>query len=174
MSSLKYLCVGKIGKPHGLKGAFFVAGRDTPLPDMREICIGEDPEIGKWIPVSRSYFQGDREILEVSTITSRTSEGLIHQPIWIKRSELNLSSEEFLWIDLEGQTVFADDGCELGVISQVANYGASDIVEIESGEKILSLPLISDYFILPMVPGPVRLKQNSEFFSDLWELKRET
>ena len=172
MTSSKYLCLGKIGKPHGLKGAFFVAGRDTPLPDVSEICIGLNPDLGAWVLVSRNEQQGERAILEVSSILDRTTaEGLIHQPIWIKRTDLHLDKEEFLWIDLEGQAVFSADGVKLGDISTVANYGASDVVEIESNEKFLSLPLISDYFSLPIAPGPIHLKQDSDFFLDLWEIK---
>ena len=146
MSSKKYIQLGKVGKAHGLKGAFFVSGRDEEFPDVDKVYIGSHPESGRFLSVKAVKWQSERSLLEVDSIDARErAEALLHQDIWIERAQLPLEDDECLWIDLEGSVVFTSDKLELGRILEVANYGASDIVEIVRDKKRLSLPLIEDY-----------------------------
>lgn len=175
MSSKKYIQLGKVGKAHGLKGAFFVSGRDEGFPEVDKIYIGSHPESGRFLAVRAVKWQSERSILEVDSIVARESaEALLHQDIWIERAQLPLEDDECLWIDLEGSVVFTSDQHPLGQISEVANYGASDIVEIVKDKKRLSLPLIEDYFKFPLNPERLEVKQDLDFFTDLWEENHET
>ncbi len=175
MSSKKYIQLGKVGKAHGLKGAFFVSGRDEEFPDVDKVYIGSHPESGRFLSVKAVKWQSERSLLEVDSIDARErAEALLHQDIWIERAQLPLEDDECLWIDLEGSVVFTSDKLELGRILEVANYGASDIVEIVRDKKRLSLPLIENYFKFPLNPEQIEVKQDLEFFTDLWEEDHET
>jgi 16S rRNA processing protein RimM len=170
MTLSRYLNLGKVGKPHGLKGAFFVSGRDEALPKVDRIYIGSKPESTPSVRITSMKWQGDRSVLEIESIRDRESaEAILHQDIWIERSQLKLEATDCLWIDLEGKVVWTSDHMELGRISDVANYGASDIVEIVKGKQRMSLPLIQDYFKWPVQPEKIEVKQDLSFFSDLWE-----
>lgn len=170
MTPSRYLSLGKVGKPHGLKGAFYVSGRDEALPQVGRISIGPNPESARSMEIKSMKWQGDRSILEVDGIRDRESaEAILHQEIWIERSQLKLEPTDYLWVDLEGALVVTSDQLELGRISGVANYGASDIVEIVKGNKRMSLPFIQDYFKFPIQSAKIEVKQDLDFFSDLWE-----
>ena len=72
--------------------------------------------------------------------------------VYVLRSELpELEDNEAYWFELVGMNVINLDDEILGVVDTVANYGASDILEINSqltkNEKIL-IPFIRNKFVI--------------------------
>jgi 16S rRNA processing protein RimM len=72
--------------------------------------------------------------------------------VYVLRSELpELEENEAYWFELVGMNVINLDDEILGVVDTVANYGASDILEINSqltkNEKIL-IPFIRNKFVI--------------------------
>lgn len=199
MSKDQFLRLGKVGKAQGLKGHFYVSDRSEPLPDLKEIFLGLSDQDRQGFKVKSQSWNGERNILSVTGIDDRTAaESFLHKEIWMPRADLQLNNNEILWVDLEGLPVIASDETPMGFVRIIANYGASDIVEIVKDGKLLSLPLTSDYFDLsffnrahsvksdslndPLTGIPVnitletklniealRLNQDATFFSEYWE-----
>jgi len=147
MANQKFLLLGKVGKSQGLKGHFYVSSRGETLPKLEKIYISPTQPNEQFYRIKSQNWNGERNIISVFGVEDRTAaEAILHHEIWMLRSDLKLKSDEILWVDLEGLAVIADDGTPMGTIRQVANYGASDIVEIVKNGKLLSLPFIHDYF----------------------------
>lgn len=66
--------------------------------------------------------------------------------IYMKRSDLNLSDDEYLYVDLIDALVIDDDNTELGIIKSIEQSKANDLLKIKS-DKDFYIPLISEYIV---------------------------
>ncbi|HXH89202.1 MAG TPA: ribosome maturation factor RimM [Gaiellaceae bacterium] len=126
--------VGKVGRPHGIDGSFFVeepsevAGRFAPGAKLWV----EDAEAE--IVVSKRG-SGRRPVLKLDRAVTRGS------TLSIPRADLPAPEEDTYYVfQLVGLAVEEDGGRPLGRVKEVHNGPANDSVELESG---LLLPLIA-------------------------------
>ena len=125
--------VGRVGRPHGVHGAFFVEN-----PSEREgafavgavvLAAGEPAKV-----VSSSRGSGGRPVIRLDRAVERGTE------LAVERNALpNLASDEFYVFELVGLSVEQEDGRVLGRVREVLQYPANDVLELDSG---LSLPLV--------------------------------
>ena len=125
--------VGRVGRPHGVRGAFFVEG-----PSEREevfaigstvLAAGEPAKV-----VSSSRGSGGRPVIKLDRTVERGAE------LAVERTALpQLDDDEFYVFDLVGLTVQEEEGRLLGSVREVLQYPANDVLELDSG---LSLPLV--------------------------------
>ena len=169
-----WIQIGIVGKAQGLRGAFFVAQRDEELPPgLKKILVGPQPEKGRVLTVLESRRSGERPVLQCLELTSReAAETLKMQPIWCERSVLALEEKsEYLWSDLVGKTVRDVEGKALGTITAVGNFGASDVVRIDSADRQWTeIPFVSAYFDMSFRAddSELRLTVPNETFADTW------
>jgi 16S rRNA processing protein RimM len=127
------VAVGRVGKPHGLDGAFFVEG------------ASEDP---RWFKVGAKLFAGGEE-LEVVT-ARRGAQGRpvirLSQPVErgaaleVPREALPEPEEgEYYRFQLIGLDVVEEGGRPLGRVADIAPGIANDVLALEGG---LLLPLV--------------------------------
>lgn len=167
--------IGTIGKAHGLRGAFFVSGRDEPIPStIKIILIGKSPEDSKKSNLlSRSTGAGNSEVLRCDAALDRTAiESLQGQALWVHRDELGLEDEgDCLRTDLIGKQVMDSRGSMVGTIDNIYNCGASDIATITNGNKGVDIPIVATYFDMNFsADSPqLQLTVTSDVFDDLWE-----
>lgn len=171
----EWLKLGVVGKSHGLKGAFFVSGRDAPIPStIKQIVIGLSPEKGKETRVLFSRQQGQRVVLQCDLIvTPEAVQEWIGQSLWVQRQVIPVNDDrEYLWSDLYGKLVQGSDGIALGKIVTVNNYGATDVVEIQSDhQRTLALPFISLYVDMSFKGSDpvIHLVVPASTFDEAWE-----
>jgi 16S rRNA processing protein RimM len=126
--------IGRVGKPHGLDGAFFV---EQPSDDKRWWGLG-------------ARFLADGE--EVEVILKRTSSGRpvvkldreVARGAWleVERAELPPTEEgEFYVFQLAGLEVVEEGGRVLGRVADVRPGVANDVLELDSGA---ALPMVED------------------------------
>ena len=125
--------VGRVGRPHGVHGAFFVEN-----PSEREgafavgavvLAAGEPAKV-----VSSSRGSGGRPVIRLDRAVERGTE------LAVERNALpNLASDEFYVFELVGLSVEQEDGRVLGRVREVLQYPANDVLELDSG---VSLPLV--------------------------------
>lgn len=170
-----------MGRPHGLKGGFFVSGRDEPIPRrFREVQIGETTESARPAVVQWSGTQGARPLMVCSLASDRTgAEALTGLGIFVERLALHsaLPPDAWLWDELIGLSVIDAAGVAMGKVLHVYNAGASDILEIiDEHERILDVALVSNY--VDMERGLSRSEQSlrlavlKEVFAELWQKPR--
>ena len=125
--------IGRVGRPHGLDGSFFVEGPST-RPDAflkgAVVYVGGEPAK---IVVSKRGSQG-RPVIRLDRRPERGA--LLEVP----RAELPpLEEGEYYTFQLVGLRVEEEGGRVLGQVADVLDYPANDVLELDSG---LSLPLV--------------------------------
>ena len=126
--------VGRVGKPHGLDGAFFVEGasdRTDVFAEGAPLFAGGEPAT----VVASRRGSGGRPVIRLDRPVERGAE------LAVGRATLpSLDDEdEFYVFQLVGLRVEEESGRLLGRVRQVLEYPANDVLELDSGA---SLPLV--------------------------------
>jgi len=125
--------VGRVGRPHGIDGSFFVEG-----PSEREgaFAIGAtlhvNGEPAKVVVSKRG--SGGRPVIRLDRRVDRGA------TLAVPRESLpGLDEDEYYAFQLVGLEVEEEGGRFLGRVRDVLDYPANDVLELDSG---LSLPLV--------------------------------
>jgi 16S rRNA processing protein RimM len=125
--------VGRVGKPHGLRGAFFVerASEDPARFEVGARLLVE----GEPASVVESKVSGGRPVIRLDRSVERGS------VLEVPRSELPPPADDSYYVtDLVGLEVVEQDGPVLGRVQDVAPGVANDVLELDSG---LALPFVA-------------------------------
>lgn len=139
-----YTAVGRVLKPHGLKGEIRVeafspaapnlqAGRFVFINSVRSKIVRARPDRGAWI-------------IQVAGFASRDSvEGLRGLLLEARDSDVRRDDDESYFIhELIGLRVITNEGEALGRITEVLQSGAADVYVIRDGDRELLIPAIGD------------------------------
>jgi 16S rRNA processing protein RimM len=127
------LPAGRVGRPHGLEGAFHVEDPGHPLAQGTDVVIGE-----RRATVTRRAGSDARPLIEVSGIDDRdAAESLRGQAILVPGGREELGPDEWYDDDLIGCRI---EG--LGEVRAVLHGPSCDLLEV-GDEKVL-VPLIHD------------------------------
>lgn len=131
-SSTDLVSVGRVGKPHGLDGSFFV---ERASDDSERFKIGSVLHVdGKTARVEASKRSGGRPVIRLDRAVPRGSE------LTIPRDDLPPTGEnEYYAFQLVGLEVVEEGGRALGRVAQVVPGVANDVLELDSGP---ALPLV--------------------------------
>jgi 16S rRNA processing protein RimM len=161
-ASGKWVTIGVIGAPHGVKGAVFV---NTALENPLDLCTygpltlkdGRVLEVASVKPTKAT-----RVIAAFKGIATRDqAQALTHQELLVPRACLPiLKGETFYHADLIGLDAMGPSGEKLGKVVAVHNFGAGDILEIKTGDDTVMVA-----FTKTFVPD-VDLKQSALTVSD--------
>jgi 16S rRNA processing protein RimM len=126
--------IGRVGKPHGLGGAFFV---EQASEDPQRFVVGASLLVrGLPARVLESKRSGGRPVIRRDREVERGAE------LQIPRSELpSLPEDSYYAFELVGLEVEEEGGRLLGRVQDVASGVANDVLELDSG---LSLPMVED------------------------------
>ena len=124
--------VGRVGKPHGLDGSFFV---ENASEDAARFAVGAslrlDGEPAKVVASKRSR---GRPVIRLDREAPRGAE------LAVPRSELPPPGEdEYYEFQLVGLSVDEEGGRALGRVTSVQPAPANDVLELDSG---VLLPLV--------------------------------
>ncbi len=124
--------VGRVGKPHGLDGSFFV---EQASEDAERFAEGATLLVdGETAAVVASKRAGGRPVIRLDREAARGAE------LMVPRSELPPPAEnEFYAFELVGLSVEDEDGTALGRVAEVRPGVANDVLELDSGH---ALPLV--------------------------------
>ena len=125
--------VGRVGKPHGLAGAFFV---ERPSSDPARFAVGAQLLVeGEPAVVVESKQSGGRPVIRLDRSVAR---GVALQ---VARSELPPPDDDSFYVtDLVGLEAVEQDGSVLGRVTEVSPGVANDVIELDSG---LALPFVA-------------------------------
>ena len=125
--------VGRVGRPHGVDGAFFVeqpSRRAAVFAVGTELYAGGEPAR---VTVSR-HGSGGRPVIRLDRPVERGATLAVPQASLPK-----LGEDEYYAFELVGLAVEEEGGRFLGRVADVVDYPANDVLELDSG---LSLPLV--------------------------------
>jgi 16S rRNA processing protein RimM len=119
--------VGRVGRPHGRDGSFYVEGADAPLAEGTPITVA-----GRTTAVERRAGTDERPLIRLDGIDGREVRGATlhaHEP---------LAEGEYLADDLVGCRV---EG--VGVVERVVNGPSCDVLEV--GDVLI--PFVEDAIV---------------------------
>ncbi len=170
-----WLKVGTVGRPQGIKGAFYVSGRDQPFEQKYDqVVIGDDPSEAPLHKILSQKTQSGRSLLITDKLQDREAASHLNgKAIWVKREQVKLdNNKEYLWHDLIGKKVFDCNDLYVGEICDIQNYGASDVVFIKNkADQQASLPFVAHYFMMDFVATDERIELvvPSKTLEELWQ-----
>jgi 16S rRNA processing protein RimM len=128
------VAVGRVGKPHGLAGAFFV---ENPSKDEARFAVGAELLVaGEPVRVVESKQARGRPVIRLDRPVERGS------TLEVPRESLRPpDKDEYYVFQLVGLDVEEEGGRLLGRVADVAPGVANDVLELDSG---LSLPMVED------------------------------
>jgi 16S rRNA processing protein RimM len=125
--------VGRVGRPHGLDGSFFVEG---PSERSEVFAVGAVVYVaGEPLKIlSSKRGAQNRPVIRLERRVDRGAE------LGVPRATLpELGEDEYYAFQLVGLQVEEEGGRALGRVADVLEYPANDVLELDSG---LSLPLV--------------------------------
>jgi 16S rRNA processing protein RimM len=150
----RFLELGVIQGPHGLKGALTVFSNTRPAQAIAGYSfwwLGDAPGSLKRYGVTRAWQHGGRILAELDGVADRNqAEQIKHLKIWVPVEEVDVAEDEYLWEDLIGcEVVRADSGELIGEVTALEEYGAQDILVVSTDPKAATqgewmLPFIED------------------------------
>jgi 16S rRNA processing protein RimM len=125
--------VGRVGRPHGVDGSFFVEdASESPERFARGATLLVDGEPAEIVVSKRGA--GGRFVIRLDRPVPRGA------TLSVRRDELPEPGEDTYYVfQLVGLAVEEEGGRELGVVADVENGPANDSLVLESG---LLLPLV--------------------------------
>jgi 16S rRNA processing protein RimM len=126
--------IGKVGKPHGIDGAFFI---EQPSSDERWWKVGSTFLAGgSPVEVVAARRSSGRPVVKLDRAVER---GAL---IEVERDALPPTDEdEYYAFELIGLPVVEENGRELGSVKAVTTGIANDVLELDTG---VLLPMIED------------------------------
>jgi 16S rRNA processing protein RimM len=124
--------VGRVGRPHGLAGAFVVenASDEPERFALGATLVGPDGPV----EIVESKIAGGRRVVRVEPGVERGAE------LKVPRAQLEPAGEdEYYVFELVGMDVVEDGGRPLGRVARVSSPPANDVLELESG---VALPFV--------------------------------
>ncbi len=146
------VCVGVITSVHGVKGYVKIRSfTDSPVDVISFKNVFD--EAGNNYKIRLVFPKKDYFIASIDGINNRNQAELLRNTkLFIKRSELPTPENgEFYHADLIGMEAQLNDGSKFGIVKNVVNFGAGDILEIYdiTSEKVIYYPFRKQF--VPMV-----------------------
>jgi 16S rRNA processing protein RimM len=126
--------VGRVGKPHGLDGAFFVeraSERENVFARGATLFVGGEAAT----VVTSRHGSGNRPVIRLDRHVERGVELAVERATLPQLED----ADEFYVFQLVGLNVEQEDGRLLGRVREVLEYPGNDVLELDSGA---SLPLV--------------------------------
>ena len=126
--------MGRVGRPHGLDGGFFVDGaseRKDVFAEGATLYAGGEPVT----VVGSRRGSGGRRVIRVDRHVERGVELAVARATLPRLDD----ADEFYVFQLVGLSVEEEGGRQLGRVREVLEYPGNDVLELDSGA---SLPLV--------------------------------
>ena len=136
----RFIEMGQIVAPHGIKGLMKVNPFCVDVAALRKYAPFYNKD-GQKINLEFKNALGRQILVHVDGVENRNeAEKWRGVRLFVERNALpELKADEYYICDLIGLSTLNEKGEKTGVVSNVFNYGAGDILEIETsqGSKIL-------------------------------------
>lgn len=149
----KLVLVGKVAKPHGIKGElkiFPYSGQAEDFTFFKEILLFDPVSSeGKNFTVTRSRGQGKFALLKLAGVENMDSSELLSgQEVWVRKEMLPpLAADEFYWHEMVGLHVVTDTGQHLGTVSSLFASGSQDILVITGMGHEYLIPAKNEFIV---------------------------
>ena len=142
----EFIVIGRIGKPHGVKGSIRVypltdfPGRFT---DLRSAYIDSTP-----VEIISAQYSNDFIIMNIKTFDTREKAASVTGRLLKidRRDAAPLSEGEYYAFDIIGLDVYDENGIQVGTVVNILKTGSNDVYVIAvPGQKDYLLPALKKY-----------------------------
>ena len=141
MAPAGLLSVGRIAKPHGLKGELIVVLTSNRTERVRVGSVLHTAT-GRQLTIAASAAHQDRWRVRFAEVPDRTRAEMLHGTELFAEP---LDDPDALWIhELIGADVVLPDGSAVGNVVAVESAGASDLVVLDDGRMIPMVFVVSN------------------------------
>jgi 16S rRNA processing protein RimM len=137
-----WLRAGRVGRPHGLDGSFYVTDPKPQLLDLGRALVLR----GATVTVTARKGTDARPIVRLERCTDRAgAEALRGEQLLARRAEAPPLGEDEWWEEeLEGCTVQAEGGRAIGVVTRLVALPSCEALDVERADgAALLVPLVS-------------------------------
>ncbi len=158
-----FLLIGKVAKPHGLRGQVKVHSYASSHENFcagRKVYLSLGQEM-KALLISEVKVQAHDLLLTFQGLDNRQqAEGLSGQALYMDKKDLNALPEgEYYWYQLIGSRAYDEQGRFLGIMEEIFPTAAHDIWVIRNGKEELLLPAVEDFVVSINIPqGEIRVR----------------
>jgi 16S rRNA processing protein RimM len=144
--------IGRVLHPHGLGGEILVEpylNDLTCFDGLREVAVLLADGHFQSYQVLHVRRMGERLLLQLADCGSQEiARSLAGYELCIGRAELPPAPDgEFYWFDLEGLTVYTEDGACLGRVEEFFPTGSNEVLVVRQGMRETLLPFIKDVIL---------------------------
>ncbi len=142
---MEKILIATVLRPQGLSGEL-----KCKLENQNYDIIKNVTEVylnNKDVPtkIAKKAFRGGYLYLQFNTINSREKADLLRNThVYAKREFVEIPQDEYMITDLIGLNVTDENGQQIGVLKDVQNFGASDILIIEQYKREYMVPFVKD------------------------------
>lgn len=162
-----FTAVGRVLRPHGVRGELRVAPFDPEAPNLQPGCTVWAGERRYTIEAARPT--GDAWLVAFREVRTRNEAELLRGALLeVPDSELRRSSPDAYFVyELLGLRVVTVTGQPLGVIVDVLATGANDVYVVREGEREVLVPAIGEVVTaIDLAAGEVRITPMPGLFDD--------
>jgi 16S rRNA processing protein RimM len=145
------LVVGRINRPHGVRGAVIVEGiSDWPerFRPGKHLLLEVAPSRLEEVTIeSCSPHKGKLLVSFAGSGDRDSAEGLRGRLLFIAASEVMPLGEKEYWIhDLTGMSVIGEDGIKLGVVTEFISGASQDLLVVEDkNAREFEIPFVEEF-----------------------------
>ncbi len=172
---MELICIGKIAKPHGTRGALKLAVEEKYIDDLLRVRVVFIEIGGSRAPYFvESLQENNFVLLQIEGHASRNAvDKFAQRPLYLRRRDLSLSDAQIAaptaqllrYLHVTGFMMYDNTtGKEVGIISEVRAFPQQEMAEVSRAEK--SMPLL-----IPLVPAWIENidEQNKKLYIQLPE-----
>ena len=143
----EYLEIGKVNNTHGLKGEIKLEMWCDGIDYIKQLkTVYLDDKGNKALSIASARPQKNIAIIKFAEISSiEQAEELKNKVVFCNRNDARIDEDSYYLADIIGCTVVdIENGREYGKITDVMNYGSSDIYDVVKDKKHNLIPAIPD------------------------------
>lgn len=158
---MNLLEIGKILRPHGIKGAVKVECYvDEHFSKFKEVMITN--KLSKAVVKNVQNLNKDFYIVTLDVIPDvDTAEKFRNQSIYIDRDLYSEFKEKLYMSDLINKPVINENGEQIGYMVDYDDYGASVVLTIKAGATSYQIPYVKDIIVFDEEKGAFVINQQT-------------
>lgn len=142
---MEKILIATVLKPQGLSGELKCKLENQNynlIRDITEVYLN-DKDVPTKI-INKNY-RGGYLYLQFSMVNSREKADLLRNAkIYALREQINIPKNEYMITDLIGLDVVDQNNQQIGILKDVQNFGASDILIVEQYKREYMVPFVND------------------------------
>ncbi|MGD8567164.1 MAG: ribosome maturation factor RimM [Gammaproteobacteria bacterium] len=149
----QFVVVGKITSAYGVKGWVKVFSYTDPVSNILQYTpwyLPDSPKHNGWrrCELVNGRLHGKQLVAQLEGVNDRNQAELLRgTDIAVPRSQLPEPEEgEYYWLDLKGLRVVNTHGVELGVVDDMMETGANDVLVVK-GDRQRLIPYVMDEIV---------------------------